>query len=402
MIRIRFGRKWLALVPVAVLMSYAGIWKTNGWVAIYPSPIKLPCIALFAYVNAVYTGPRAEVDMQPSTAASRPKYLIYLVDESVRGDFLGINGCPIDTTPKLNRYPHLVNFGIASSASNFSAGTNIILQSGTQLHELPDKDQVTLKRPNLFQFAKAAGYKTYYLDGQGTGRRRHNFMTKHDFNHIDVAYQAFDHNPSGAHFENDFLMLRLVLDVLKEDEPAFIYVNKYGAHTCYDDCYPPTKTIFHPASDDRAARELAADRLVNSYGNALRWSVDDFFAQLLPALNLENTIVVYTSDHGESLGEGGVRLSHATADNPPAVQANVPMVLFGSGAKRRFPDGVKHLKDNRSHFHLFPTLLTFMGYEEQEVTKRYGAPLWSRQAPARRFLSGDLFARTPSTINEFK
>ena len=41
--------------------------------------------------------------------------------------------------------------------------------------------------------------------------------------------------------------------------------------------------------------------MVCHYPNAIAWSVDEFFRKLLPAVDLSKTLIVYTSDHGQSL-----------------------------------------------------------------------------------------------------
>ena len=143
------------------------------------------------------------------------------------------------------------------------------------------------------------------------------------------------------------------------------------------------------------------EQVENSYSNAIVWSVDRFFEMLLPSLNLEETLLLYTSDHGQSLKEGKGLSTHADRNNPPSSQANVPLFGFGSHLSRRLPDGVSELRDRMSHFQIFPTLLVLMGYEESEVRGRFGAPLWVRPDEARIFVSGDLFGRGNVGINEF-
>jgi glucan phosphoethanolaminetransferase (alkaline phosphatase superfamily) len=194
-IKIRFTRKWLVTVPLSLALSYSIIWTTVAHCDTYPSPVKLPLPTAYKLLHPVYGGPRSPVELQPaSMQASRPKYVLFIVDESVRGDYLGINGCPIDTTPYLCTCPNLVNFGIGCSAANSSTASNVILRVGTRLDQLPDKAQLSLRTPSSFQYAKAAGYKTYFLDGQGCGGELFSYMTAHDLVVMDEFYQAFGVN----------------------------------------------------------------------------------------------------------------------------------------------------------------------------------------------------------------
>src|SRR5439155_16484551 len=128
------------------------------------------------------------------------------------------------------------------------------------------------------------------------------------------------------------------------------------------------------------ARDMVSrDKMVNSYANAIRWSVDGVFEDLLPALDFKNTVLLYTSDHGKSFLEGAGKDTHGTIVNPPCSQANVPLFIIGDCVQPRFSSGNKELMNTRSHFQIFPTLLSLFGFEEKKVTERYGPPLWNRE-----------------------
>jgi glucan phosphoethanolaminetransferase (alkaline phosphatase superfamily) len=66
---------------------------------------------------------------------------------------------------------------------------------------------------------------------------------------------------------------------------------------------------------DQSRRESVRD-----YHRALRWSVDGFFEKVLPA----NTALIYTSDHGEALYEGGYDLGHCST-HPYYGEVYVPL-----------------------------------------------------------------------------
>ena len=81
----------------------------------------------------MYYGAREEVKISHDKNAITPDKIFYIVDESVRGDYLSINGFSEDTTPYLNSQKDLfINFGAVSSSSNCSLTANIALQSGLQ------------------------------------------------------------------------------------------------------------------------------------------------------------------------------------------------------------------------------------------------------------------------------
>ena len=82
--------------------------------------------------------------------------------------------------------------------------------------------------------------------------------------------------------------------------------------------------------------------------------------------------MIYASDHGESLGEGG-RLTHP-ADDYAEEQRMVPfMVWFSDSYKSSYPDkweAVKSLeKKEISHDYIFHTILDCLNIESDAVDK---------------------------------
>lgn len=155
----------------------------------------------------------------------------------------------------------------------------------------------------------------------------------------------------------------------------------------YEDKYPADFTPY-PLRQAASPRE----RLIRSYKNGLRWSVDAFFEKVLPEIDLSSTVLVYTSDHGQSLMDRGYMMSHcSTGPNIADGEALVPLfVVTGEGGLRNeFAASVRRFAGAASHFDIFPTLLLLLGFDRAAVEARYGgAGLFGEAAGDRRFLSG--------------
>ena len=113
------------------------------------------------------------------------------------------------------------------------------------------------------------------------------------------------------------------------------------------------KRIATPIPEDRIRRARAG-----YYG--LISELDEYIGQVYDALEaageLENTIFIYTSDHGESLGEHGLWLKNNLYENA----AHVPLVMCGPG----IPAG-KVIETPVAHVDLAATLLDWAGSDEQ-------------------------------------
>ena len=185
------------------------------------------------------------------------------------------------------------------------------------------------------------------------------------------------------------------------EQPFFLFVGPLGPHDPYIppqrflDLYDPDEIELPESfSDDmndkpalyRRTRDRYAQLTEAEHRESVRrylafCSYEDWqFGRLLDILEkrglLDNTVVLYVSDHGESLGEGGLYLHGAPYFMAPSEQIRVPMVMwlpkdwsrtFGFDAANlaREPAG------GVTHEHLYSTVLGMLGV--QSTTRR---PRW--------------------------
>jgi arylsulfatase A-like enzyme len=146
-----------------------------------------------------------------------------------------------------------------------------------------------------------------------------------------------------------------------EDKPAFQRQDHEGAYNQPDN-FP------YPEMDE------ADHRLVRAAYWAMIGLIDDQVGRLLAALDRtdqrEDTLVIFTSDHGEMLGDHGIYLK-GPYFYEPAVR--VPLVVSGPGLPRgEATDALVELTD------LAPTLLHAAG--ERPPPGMQGRSLWPRLA----------------------
>jgi len=105
---------------------------------------------------------------------------------------------------------------------------------------------------------------------------------------------------------------------------------------------------------------------INYYINCLR-DVDRHIGTVLDALEesnqAENTIIIFTSDHGEMAGAHHLRQKGSV---PFKETLNVPLIIVDP----RHPGGLR-TEAVGSHLDLVPTTLAFAGLTEEECQKRY-------------------------------
>jgi hypothetical protein len=365
--------------------------------SVVPSFLGVPT----AFAEALAHPPR-EVVRQPVTASRGPAlatHVVLLVDESIRGDLLSLARPEVGTTPWLSaRRGEIADFGIASSATNCSATSNATLLVGMRPSELPDRDGLVRSKPTIFDHAARAGYRTTLIDGQATDDRPPWALTPRDVAALDRWRVLRQERPDLPVSEVDRALLEAVVEATSSAEPSFVYATKRGAHYRY-------KSVLAPAARRDAELQAAALGfnelpITGTYLAALKHAVDAFFSELLPRLEGRDVLVVYTSDHGESLLEDGTSRTHCMEGLAAPEQGRVPLFVWhGLGASsplfRRFADAARAAHHRARSFEVFPTLLVCMGYDEREVAADYGAILLDGAAPRREraFFTGDILAK---------
>lgn len=375
---------------LSITLVFVVVYKQVNTQIPYPTPIHFISTIVYYFNNAPYFGERAQLIEKPSRPSSYDN-IIWIVDESIGGKYLSINSYDKDTTPYLKSISDkYLNLGVASSTGNCSAISNLLLLSGLQLNQLPDTNFTALKKPSIFQYAHNAGYKTHYISGQSHDNKLQNFMTRFDLKHIDEFYQP----PKGL--KNKDTPEKDIIDktakALANNEKSFIYIVKRGVHFHYESAYPNTEKArkFKPIlklSDNLILENK--DKALNSYANAIMYKVDQFFKDFLELSQFDkkaSNLIIYTSDHGQSIVEGPINNTHCNGHDPYISQGEVPILIFTNDDKKLF----SNTKPNKHNsYQIFPTTLDLMGYDIKN-----GKSMLSGAEIDQKFFSGDIFGRS--------
>lgn len=329
--------------------------------------------------------PRRKVAIKPGQALTDGD-VVLVIDESVAANYLDINNKNGVRSGLADTYPgvSIANFGVAASVAGCSAGTNQTLRfGGTRANYR----QAFKSMPSIWAYARQAGRRTVYLDGQRSGGELQNMMTPAERSEIDDFVQV----DSTAVLLRDHELAKLLGDRLQNGIAELIIVNKVGAHFPVADKFPDTAALFRPlpvrghsegitdiASLPTTSGDQSDWRLYrNAYRNTVVWNTGGFFDRLLLRVAATSAVLIYTSDHGQDLHElGGLGGStHCTAQPRPEEGAVPLAVIAGSGAKMNWRVHSSASFDRMSHFRIFPTLLALMGYASQDTGAFYGPTL---------------------------
>lgn len=368
------GLKGLLIVLAVTLGFYS---LMSRYVVLYIHLLKYPVVSVNALFRTVgdyvrvsaitYTGPREE--LEPIAVSDPPaRNVIFVIDESIRGDHLSLNGYHRSTTPYLDELADqglLLNWGIASSVTTCSGSSDLLLLSGLKLQDLPDVDNKAMKNPSIFQYAKALGYRTYYFDGQMNTFWN---VKLHDMKYVDEWWNLNKLLQINNDYRQvDFAIAEAVRNVTTNSRGNFIWIIKTGAHVPYYKRFPESAAKWLPSYAGDRWDVHRQTEIVNAYDNAIRYNLEGFFSHLIPDYKVpDDTVIVYTSDHGQTLAEGREGSAHCGYTRNEAV---VPLFVIGyRGA------GVD-TKYKASHPNIFATLLDLMEFPESARKKSYGRSL---------------------------
>lgn len=177
---------------------------------------------------------------------------------------------------------------------------------------------------------------------------------------VNTINEKFNSNPNSISILDRTLGTEQATpEALREASPPFVFVERGpGGHAPYGN-YSGNGWEYY--RDRRDAKET---QYREEYSEGVKRDAS-YFTSRLELLDdrdlLDDTLVIYTSDHGELLGEGGC-LGHNSPIQPPLVY--VPTVLIHPSFNNTMADGVLR------HVDLFPTICSLLGIEVPNVPGR--------------------------------
>ena len=387
-------------VLAAALTLASTLWlsmQTHGILTNSTPLFKVPAaFAAHVLMRSTFEIPEREAVYFERSLPPKVSNIVVLVDESVTGQYLQLNGFRMPNTPFLSGGGvDLLNFGDATSVYSFTEYSHHLLQSGVRIEQLPDYEKRIYALPSLFQYAKRAGFSTALVDGQYNNPKhsRNPIVQDTDYVRYIDAYVSMQDEYGDADASTDYKVIDEILDRLERRRGTndLIYAFKQGLHIPFELRYPPEGRVFTPTLDGDEWNTDKPEESANSYSNGVLWAVDGLLRYLVEGLasrGIEDTVVVYTSDHGNR--------QHFAGDSRLTEYYSVPFLIFpakiADSLRTDLEVAVRLNKDELSHVDLFPSLLVLMGYDKAEVNRHYGYTIFdSMGGRTRTLFAGDIF-----------
>lgn len=258
---------------------------------------------------------------------------IVVLGESLRADHLQLNGYRRNTTPLLASDVRICSFPNVYTKEVFThTSLPVIL---TRADSIDDKRAQT--EQSFISLFKKVGFRTSWLASQEPVNTYSDFM--HEADTLIYANEGknvymFDKWLDGA-------LLPFYQKELEYSNPRkLIVLHTIGSHWWYNSHFE--KEVFSPVLRSKNISSSTQEDIVNSYDNTILYT-DCFLHQLIEELRDEVAILIYLSDHGESLGENEKYL-HAE-DNEP-LHYPAAFVWYSVKYENLFPQKIEAMKRN--------------------------------------------------------
>ncbi|AIL65519.1 Phosphoethanolamine transferase eptB [Rickettsiales bacterium Ac37b] len=286
--------------------------------------------------------------------------VVIIIGESARYDHFHINGYPRNTSPQLDKISNLISFSKMQACNNFTFHAVPCLLCLNYNEYKPNN----VFGPSIIQVLNQLNFVTSWIATQGS-----NSAYETSFNNIANAnkYKTLIHYYID---KNDVYDLEIIpfleQKLLQVSGNQLIILHTRGSHFHYEWRYTKEFKKFTPICERKFFNwqigHCTDDEIINSYDNTILYT-DEVINAVIERMRNRNAIVIYVSDHGESLGENGIYL-HGTKLTPE--QLHVPLFIWASdnfikNNSKKF-EALRYNKNkNISYMHMFHTILDCIG-----------------------------------------
>ncbi len=292
----------------------------------------LPCSyvhAMWRYVGDKYfTAPTPYValgqDARLASTTTKPKLMVMVVGETARMQNYSALGYHRPT----NQYTDqkgMINFADVASCGTYTAYSLPCMFSDLTREQYSEKKAEN--REGVLDVLHKAGVAVTWIDNdsgcKGVCDRVH---------HITVDAKSNKQYCNGQTcFDEVFLdyVEDLSKDVTQDTLLVLHFIGSHGPR--YYERYPEKFRVYTPDCNSPDVENCSTEELVNAYDNTIGYT-DYVISKVIDILETRQesneVMLLYVSDHGESLGENNIYLHAAPYAFAPKEQTRVPMQLW--------------------------------------------------------------------------
>ena len=287
------------------------------------------------------------------TVANQGYYdnVVFIIGESLTKNHMSLFGYLKATTPNLDKLRDNKNF-LYRPAISAGVFTDTAIPAILGVAKKPDATAYIISsKNNLFRLAKQQGYTTYFISAQS----RDNFSYIRSY----MGLTHIDHYiDSSTVTGDDYSTLQdsFLIDELKKiplghgqsGNKNLIILNMAGSHEPYSSRYPAQFNKFGESFSDQ-------------YDNSVYYT-DHILTSIIEYLQKNNsgkTAFIFTSDHGQHVGESG----YGKGNIEMPTDYEVPLLVYSIHADLESEVRQRFDKEWSSHYEIAELVAYYLGYD---------------------------------------
>lgn len=236
---------------------------------------------------------------QITYSVPKVKNVVLIMGESLSSRYMQLYGYTKANTPFLEKLKNDPNFAYTKGISSSVATLSALQLFFNNYHNPGDIGLIRSKSANLFYLARHQGYKTFLISAQGEG-------LFHETGTQFMDYFSFKNDSLKSLKEKGDEALLDVFAKLEFSDKNFIVIHLRHIHSPFDEY-----AKHHPEFNANAmisSKDSRINQTQQEYVHAIAYH-DYWVKQCIACIQKilpSDTVVIFTSDHGELVGEDGL------------------------------------------------------------------------------------------------
>lgn len=223
--------------------------------------------------------------------------VIFVLTDALRPDHMSLYGYSRETTPFMKQYGFIPFNDMYACETSTTRSVPCLLTSMNR-----NENFLTyLAKPSVFTIFKKAGFYTAFISAQSSVSTSDTGQTvvagDADYSFFNINYDIKYDSDLLPYFDN-------ILNNNIQNKLIVMQLN--GSHWDYNTRFKPNEAKWQPLCENFALN-CPVENLVNSYDNTII-ATDILMKNIVDRVKDKNAVIYFSADHGQFLGEGGLRL----------------------------------------------------------------------------------------------
>lgn len=259
-----------------------------------------------------------DAELTPYWNNGKKNLFVFVMGETARAANFSLNGYYRPTNKPLEKYGNELSYfhNFSSCGTSTAVSLPCVFSKDDRKDFHPGTEEYT---ENVLDIFDKTGYKVLW--------RENNSGCYNNCDRIEVEKPCLEKSCL-----DEVMLKNFPEKIRKSGKDALVVLHQRGSHgPAYHKHYPKSSELYTPVCTSETLFDCSQESLVNVYDNSVYYT-SEFLSMVIEELKSlssdYNTVLIYVSDHGESLGENGQYLHAAPYETAPKYQTDIPFLIW--------------------------------------------------------------------------